>query len=63
MKHITKPGGLNEMKPSRAALCLTCVPGMARNYVGGSPAARFSMSLKLAMQLLSAPVALFAQPS
>jgi hypothetical protein len=30
-----------------APLTSTCVPGMARNYVGGSPAARFSRSRRL----------------
>ncbi|MDO9053913.1 MAG: hypothetical protein Q7U37_08310 [Gallionella sp.] len=31
----------------RAAVGITCVPGMARNYVGESPAARFSQSRRL----------------
>jgi len=34
-------------EPSRALPAAACVPGMARNYVGGSPTARFSQSRRL----------------
>ena len=45
-KCLTKrPSGRGK---SAAPLNFTCVPGMARNYVGESPTARFSQSRRLA---------------